>query len=1114
MLKARYGRVGGLMAGASAVALGLILTAGATSAAAQSVEDQPVQTNDDATTVDEVVVTGIRGALRSAQAIKRNADTVVDAITATDIGSFPDKSVAEALQRVAGVTVNRYAATSDTTHFSNEPSGVIVRGLQQVRSEFNGRDTFSANSSRGLSWGDISPELMSGVDTYKNQTADLIEGGIAGTINLRTRVPFDAPGQLKALTVTGNYGSLAEKLTPEVSAIFSDRYDTSIGEFGVMANLAYSELASVSESAQYGRMGIFENVTAFGGGTKYIPAWYRLGNTEFDRTRQGIALAGQYRDTSGKFEATLQYNRSTYENVWHERSVQGSAFSLYGQPTDFRITDANVNNFIKPAPGTTFIFDDEGNFESGVMNSPLGWVGQVSPTSGDWPGWGIGVTSNGDPIIYPCYDWNSANGCPAEVRGGEVGTSTRYNRNEQMTEDLGLKLRYNASDSLSFSADVQYVNATVTNLDQDITQNAYANIGLDATGEHPTMVFTPGSNNNYAAGFLSNPNAWRFNNVNDHTEDSEGSQFAVRGDVEYKFDTGGWLDSLRAGVRYADREQTVRWSAYNWAGVSNAWGCDSDITNNPRTNYLWYNTDRTAPASNVNGDCNTSTPETTFRGWSPNLTDVRDFPGGFGGLVSGGPYSFFNMDILESHDRFSDEFEYNRVGVGSSRWAPVCRRVGEVDGCYLPQEIAKIQEETQAAYVMLKFGGPETRIGGYRVSGNIGARYVETTDISSGSLIHADLRQTSLDCSVRTVGLTSSSVPNTMGCYLSAQDIAFADGLAEQSTIEAKHKNWLPSFNVRVDLNDTWLMRFAASRAMSRPDIGYLKNYQQIAINLPSLDDNTDSRWVRDSSGTIVGVNPRYTADSYNPNLKPVTADQFDLTLENYFSDTGSFSIALFYKKFNDYIQYGVFDQVTTINGVTRNVQVRGPANSDGASMKGVEVAFQTFFNFLPDPFDGLGVQANFTYVKNSGITNANLTNTSNGGTAGTAGGGVNQADDSIAVDRLEGMSDYAFNLVGMYEKGDWSARLAYNWRSEFLLTAVDCCIGVPVWSEAAGYLDATLRYKVSDNAELSFQASNLLDTESVLTQQLTDADDGGLRKDYSWNRTDRRYMLTLRLKY
>src|SRR3954471_15339497 len=164
--------------------------------------------------VDEVVVVGVRKSLETSQNIKKNADTVVDSISATDIGAFPDKSVAEALQRVPGVTVIRSAARDDVMHYSAEPSGVVVRGLQQVRSEFNGRDTFSATSGYGLSWSDVSPELMAGVDTYKNQTAEMIEGGIAGTVNLRTRKPFDQAGQVFTVSLTQNYGDITQRATP------------------------------------------------------------------------------------------------------------------------------------------------------------------------------------------------------------------------------------------------------------------------------------------------------------------------------------------------------------------------------------------------------------------------------------------------------------------------------------------------------------------------------------------------------------------------------------------------------------------------------------------------------------------------------------------------------------------------------------------------------------------------------------------------------------------------------------------------------------------------------------------------------------------------------------
>jgi TonB-dependent receptor len=163
-------------------------------------------------------VVGVRKSLETSQQIKKNADTVVDSITATDIGAFPDKSVAEALQRVPGITVSRLQSSDDSSHFSAEPAGVLIRGLTQVRTEFNGRDSFSADAARGLNFNDISPELMAGVDSYKNQTAEMIEGGIAGTVNLRTRLPFDSKDQVISLSGKANYGDRSKKSPTNIPA--------------------------------------------------------------------------------------------------------------------------------------------------------------------------------------------------------------------------------------------------------------------------------------------------------------------------------------------------------------------------------------------------------------------------------------------------------------------------------------------------------------------------------------------------------------------------------------------------------------------------------------------------------------------------------------------------------------------------------------------------------------------------------------------------------------------------------------------------------------------------------------------------------------------------------
>jgi len=116
--------------------------------------------------VEEVVVTGQRRSLQNAQDIKQFSEVVVDSISADDIGALPDRSVTESLQRVPGVAINRFQGSNDPDHFAAEGSGVVVRGLTYVRSELNGRDSFTANNGRGLSFADVPSELLGGVDVF------------------------------------------------------------------------------------------------------------------------------------------------------------------------------------------------------------------------------------------------------------------------------------------------------------------------------------------------------------------------------------------------------------------------------------------------------------------------------------------------------------------------------------------------------------------------------------------------------------------------------------------------------------------------------------------------------------------------------------------------------------------------------------------------------------------------------------------------------------------------------------------------------------------------------------------------------------------------------------
>src|SRR5690606_30087637 len=127
-----------------ALAVGVAMVLAAATASAQEANTA----SSDPIELDTVQVTGLRGSLMRAQ----DAEQIIDSVTAQDIGALPDRSVTETLKRVSGVTVTGFAARDDTDHFSAEGSGVMIRGLTFVRGELNGRDVFSANGGRGLSF--------------------------------------------------------------------------------------------------------------------------------------------------------------------------------------------------------------------------------------------------------------------------------------------------------------------------------------------------------------------------------------------------------------------------------------------------------------------------------------------------------------------------------------------------------------------------------------------------------------------------------------------------------------------------------------------------------------------------------------------------------------------------------------------------------------------------------------------------------------------------------------------------------------------------------------------------------------------------------------------------
>ncbi|WP_198162041.1 TonB-dependent receptor [Sphingomonas sp. TDK1] len=180
-------------------------------------------------TEEAIVVTGLRRSLQSAQSIKRNSDGIVDAIVAEDIGKLPDTFASSALQRVAGVNVTRGGG---------ESAGVTVRGLPDLTTTYNGRQIFTAEG-RYVQIQDFPAGTVAALEVYKSGLADQIEGGIAGEINVRGRKPFDFQGFELSGSLNGVLSQQSEKIVPNGNLLISDRWNTGIGEMGLLLNASY-----------------------------------------------------------------------------------------------------------------------------------------------------------------------------------------------------------------------------------------------------------------------------------------------------------------------------------------------------------------------------------------------------------------------------------------------------------------------------------------------------------------------------------------------------------------------------------------------------------------------------------------------------------------------------------------------------------------------------------------------------------------------------------------------------------------------------------------------------------------------------------------------------------
>ncbi|WP_037081985.1 TonB-dependent receptor [Pseudoxanthomonas sp. J35] len=1029
-----------------ALGIALALSSVALQAQAQAAAD-PAPAND-AVELETVEVKGLRGSLMRAQDIKQDAEQIIDSVTAEDIGALPDRSVTETLKRVSGVTVTGFAARDDTDHFSAEGSGVMIRGLTFVRGELNGRDVFSANGGRGLSFEEIPSELMAGVDVYKNPSAEIIEGGLGGTVNLRTRKPFDEPGRKIAGSVDVNYGDKAKDARPSASFLFSDRWQTGVGEMGFLVNASYSELATQSDGIQiqpFSRRGRTpaeqpEGLPDGAGwvydweqeawvsadsqrdllleGTDrdhvFVPGGVNWRRTDFERKRQGGAIAFQWRP-SDDTEVSTQVITSRYDMSWREHFMEyagaGEANNTdnwngdpdyFGNAYDGGDGLADRTNRLIPMPGTRFLYDENGRFLKGSIRLG-GWRGQP------------GDDSNG---MY-------------QGPGIQFAVGNRYNVQSSQTTDWSTSIRHYMTDKLIMRADFQYVKAESDQVDFSVhTSTLMEGITLDLTGKYPSVTLDdpsfPLQQQNYF---------WR--SAMDHLADNEGTERAARLDFEYSFDSDWWR-MARFGVRLADREYTSFYTTYNWRVISDDWNRiqNPDPTRPP---VAWID---------------------QFYSDQSQLYTLKDFFRGKANV----PTQFWAaadsfVDIAKVRDTLAT--------IPGAQWTPVE---------YTPDAVNSQEERTQAAYGILYF---DNSANGLPVDGNVGVRVVKTSVESVGGGLMPDMTGAYLD----------DVLPEVREAFY---------GQYFENTTRSSYTDVLPSLNLRVRFDHGLQWRFAASRAIARPEFRLMQNWVTLSANAAGCATARRDGLREEMCGFD---DLSYSGSGGNPELKPMRANQFDTALEWYFGPANSAYITVFAKDVKDYFATSVGSEILADG---REYVMTRTRNLDEGKIRGFEVGYSQFFDFLP----GFGVQANYTFVDSSGGTNADVSIPD-----GTP------AEVPVELP-LEGLSRRSYNVMGIYERGPVSLRLAYNWRSRYLLTSSDVMPAMrqPVWNDDYGQLDGSIFFNINSNIQLGLQANNLTNSTTRLLMGPR-----GYRRDgfidetlykRAWFENDRRYSLVLRASW
>ncbi len=1001
----------------------------------------------DATELEEVVVLGVRGAEQRTVELKRDAASITDSISAEDIGKLPDRTIADSLQRITGVQINREGG---------EGSSVSVRGLPQVGTLLNGAPFLTTGNIVSVQpdFSDIPSQLFAGADVIKSPTATLLNGGITGTIDLKTRRPFELdPGWTATASASLLHGEQTDKYQPE--------YDGLVGfhgeRWGLLATVAYSDVTlehSFDGMGQYsgelvgetsdntvtdvGFLGAYNSPTVPPGVVMLHPSQCIYNGDPvhnpdhfFDTSSNGT---GCDVDVNGDGKANgVFYNTADYAAI--DEQIQNKRL---GFNTSFQ---ADLGLGLKLT--SDFFYTDQKSYDrqTGYQLNSANWDGATFlPLASRNTGTQVYNGSNDPSSGAPLNDFYVTSSRKFYI--GDVETYSDDNVTKSQSRNFNLQLAYDQNGPWSGEVRGVYANASSLHMESYLQYaisdgSIWKNDPVDALPWPPYAYVTPGgprvfnpygiapnavpANISFGGDHmglslpqsllttLQNPNAYALKTVTSEGDfDRSATIGMLRADGHFKFsDHKLSLDfGIRQGYQSADNENfsliaPVYPGLAYYNPVDPATGEENPSVSIPAAAgcYQHYKAaDIVLDGQDVAGACKAGDPTTGFYRANP-LVGLN--PSQLGPMIANNTRLYYHLAHVQGVNVYAlDPKIMDDVLAFQNAMYP-----GEIRDAD-PANTWSVDVHQTTGYFQGNFSGDWH----FPYGGNVGVKLVKT---------HLDVNQHTVS-------------PDPVAYYVNQKDAGIVQTKRDLT-------DTLPVANLFVDLRPELRLRLAYSKNMQLLDL------DQWGGGL-TLDYAYTNGLFAVKSGQQGG----------NPDLNPWRSTNYDLSLEYYMGRSSMISIAAFYVDVASFIAQAAVTRcdLPDQDGVVRGhcVGITGPTQGSGKSLHGLEFGWKQAFDSLPSVWRYTGVDANFTYSPSDT--------------------GKDVAGNTIPFQ--ENSKEQA-NLILWYQDPRLELRVAGNYRSKRAVAQdYGGITGFEEYQDSTFYLDASASYNLSPHFQVFLEGSNL----------------------------------------